>query len=148
MAFRFSLEAVLAYRKNLERQQELRLQAAHQEANRILQKIAELDRATEQLMESQSQELQRGTTSAELLFFLAGHAALQRRRQGLLQELANAQKRLALMQQEFVEARRSREVLERLRGRARAEYQIQNSRHEQREMDDLFLLRRAHRPNK
>lgn len=147
MSFRFPLDSVLAYRKNLEHQQELRLHSTHQQVNRIRQKIADLDQETQRLMQSEAEQIQQGTTSAEISFLLAQRAALHGSRLELLRELESAQKRLVLVQQTFVEARRSREVLERLRERAREEYRIQTSRRAQREMDDLFLLRRAHRPN-
>jgi flagellar export protein FliJ len=145
MPFRFPLQAVFHLRQNLEHQQELRLRAANQLVARVQQLIERCDARLEQACAQQSRDLSGGTTSAELHFALLGQAALTRQRQEAERELTRLEKLRDEQQRIFQQARRQRETLEALRNAQSREYTRESARREQRNLDDLFLLRRDYR---
>jgi flagellar export protein FliJ len=142
MPFHFSLQAVLHLYQSLEHQQELRLRAANQQVARVRHMIEQLDTVKQQNRARQSQELQAGTTSAELEFARTLESALVRRRGELEVELVRAQQLRDEQQRNFHVARRRRETLSSLRETQLKNYQREAARREQRQADDAFLLRR------
>jgi flagellar export protein FliJ len=142
MPFHFSLQAVLHLYQSLEHQQELRLRAANQQVARVRHMIEQLDAAKQQNRARQSQELQAGTTSAELEFARTLESALMRRRGELEAELLRVQQVRDEQQRNFHVARRRRETLSSLRESQLEKYQREAARREQRQADDAFLLRR------
>jgi len=144
MAFRFALEAVFHFRQSMEHQQELRLRAANQQVARVRHLLEQLAQRIEQMRICQSQELQAGTTAAELRFVLLSEAVLHQRRLEIERELVHAQALRDQQQKIFRQARRERETFESLRNRQLREYERNRVREEQRQLDDLFLLRQAY----
>jgi len=144
MAFDFPLQAVLHLRQSVEHQQELRLRAANQEMARVQHGIEELDARRQQLQSAQSGELASGITAAELRFGLQCEAELLRQRQELdlqkmrLQQLRDQQRAI------FQQARRARQTLEGVRDQQLRLYKEKAARREQKDLDDLFLLRREY----
>jgi len=145
MAFRFPLQAVFHFRQSIEHQQELRLRAANQLVARTRHLIEQLDTRVEEMRNRQSHELGSGTTAAELCFALECESVLLHHRQTLQGELARLQRLRDEQQKIFQQARRERETFESLRDHQFQEYERNRARREQREVDDLFLLRRAYR---
>jgi flagellar export protein FliJ len=141
MAFRFPLQAVFHYRQSVEHQQELRLRAANQQVARARHLLDQIDLRLRQMRTSQSQHLQNGTTSAELRFELASETTLRQQHQLVENELARAQNLRDQQQRIFQHARREREIFESLRDRQLRQYKLDSARREQRQLDDLFLLR-------
>jgi flagellar export protein FliJ len=144
MAFRFALEAVFHFRQGVEHQQELRLRAANQLVARTRHLIEQLDHRILDARAGQAQELGAGTTSAELRFALMRETSLQQLRREMERELLRLEAARDQQQKIFRQARRERETFENLRNRQLAEYQRDRARREQRQLDDLFLLRRAY----
>jgi flagellar export protein FliJ len=144
MPFHFSLQAVLHLYQSLEHQQELRLRAANQQVARVRHMIEQLDTVKQQNRARQSQELQTGTTSAELEFARTLESALVKRRGELEVELVRAQQLRDEQQRNFHVARRRRETLSSLRETQLENYRREAARREQRQADDAFLLR--HKP--
>jgi flagellar export protein FliJ len=142
MPFHFSLHAILHLYQSLEHQQELRLRAANQQVARVRHVIEQLDAVKQQNRARQSQELQAGTTSAELEFTRNMASALMKRRGELEVELVRAQQVRDEQQRNFHIARRRRETLSSLRESQLKNYQREAARREQRQADDAFLLRR------
>jgi flagellar export protein FliJ len=142
MAFRFSLEAVLRLRQGMERQQELRLRAAHQQVARVRHGIERIDHALGEAEQRSSSTLASGTTSAELRFGLQSEGALLQHREKLGAELTRLAKLRDQQAEIFRRARRERETIESLRDQQLREYKRDTLRREQRKVDDLFLLRR------
>jgi len=144
MPFHFSLEAVLHLRRSIEHQQELRLQAANQQVARVRHA---LEAAANRINETQAraaEELRTGTTAAAIQFALQCEATLQRHRQELRRELARAEGLRNQQQRIFEQARRERETFESLRQQQLREYQRDAARRQQRQVDDLFLLRQTY----
>ena len=144
MPFRFTLQTVFHFRQSLERQQELRLRAANQQVIRVRHLIDQLDRRAEEVRSSQWQQLQAGTTSAELRFVMLGQAALVQHRGELQRELAHSQHLRNEQQKLFEQQRRQGETLESLREGQLRRYQREAARQEQRNLDDLYLLQRSY----
>ncbi len=144
MAFRFPLEAVLRVRQGLERQQELRLQEANQLVALLRQQIEKVHSEAENIVAQRWPQFKSGVSAAELQFDGLCHLALSERRRNLEKQLHEAEALRQTRSQDFLQARRQREVIDTLRQHQLKEYEIQESRLDQRRMDDLFLLRRAY----
>jgi flagellar export protein FliJ len=143
MAFKFPLEAVFHYRKSVEHQQELRLRTATQHVSRARHLLEQIDVRQTQMRTNRSQQLENGTTSAELYFGAMSESALGEQRQKVVVELNRLQKLRDQQFRIFQHARREREVFENLRDHQLREYKLDAARREQRDLDDLFLLRRS-----
>lgn len=144
MAFRFPLQALLHLRQSLEHQQELRLKAANQQVARIRHAIEQVDIQVSRVRRLATRELASGTTSAELRFTAEIERALQSQRHHCEDQLSLALNLRNQQQLIFQQARRERETFESLRNQQLLEYEREAARKQQRQLDDLFLLRRAY----
>jgi len=144
MAYHFPLQAVFHFRQSVELQQELRLRTANQQVARARRVVEQFDERIRQVQLRQAHELGVGTTSAELRFALTREAALRLQRQDAERDLARWQNLRDQQQKIFQQARRERETFESLRDQQLREYERAASRREQRQLDDLFLLRQAY----
>jgi flagellar export protein FliJ len=144
MAFHFPLQAVFHFRQSVEHQQELRLRAANQQVAKVRHGIEQIDERLRLMQAREAQELQAGTTAAELRFALGWEASLRQLRQETERELARWEKLRDQQQRIFQQARRERETFESLRDQQLCDYQRDAARREQRQLDDLFLLRQAY----
>jgi flagellar FliJ protein len=142
MAFRFSLAAVLKFREALELREFAALEKAQQEISLLQTQIREAEEDRSAKEQSRAQDLSRGMKSRQLQDALEQELAIERYRN----ELANKQHELDLKRQELLkayeEARRKRELLEKLRDRKLGEYTHAQTKAEQSTIDDLFLARR------
>jgi flagellar export protein FliJ len=144
MAFHFSLETVLHLRQAIERQQQLRLRAANQQVARMRHLIEQIDRCTLDLRRQQAQQLSSGTTIAELRFAERRAETLAALRQNATLELSRLEQHRDQQQRVFQQARRERETVESLRARRLREHDRNSSRRQQRQLDEIFLLRQAY----
>jgi len=144
MAFHFPLQALLHFRQSVEHQHELRLRTANQLVARARHLIEQIDARLHQLHTLQSQDLGAGTSGAELRFALSCEETLLQQRQVMQRELLRLQVLRDEQQKIFQQARRERETFESLRDHQLREYQRDAKRREQRQLDDLFLQRRAY----
>ncbi|HXY78155.1 MAG TPA: flagellar export protein FliJ [Candidatus Acidoferrales bacterium] len=144
MAFRFPLEAVFHFRQSVEHQEELRLRAANQHLARARHLLEHVDQRIAEMRTRQSQQLTEGTTAAELRFALLCDAALHDERREIERQILRLEALRDKQQTIYRRARRERETFESLRNRQLAEYRRGQARREQRQLDDLFLLRQAY----
>jgi flagellar export protein FliJ len=144
MPFRFPLEAVLHFRKSVEHQQELRLRAANQQVARARHLIEQLDHAIGQLRSRSSHDLSAGSTAAELRFTLLRESEFQHHRGNLERELVRLETLRDQQQKVLRQARRERETFDSLRDQQLHDYESNSARREQRELDELFLIRQAY----
>jgi flagellar export protein FliJ len=144
MAFRFPLQAILHFRQSLEHQQELRLRAANQQVARVQHGIEQIDSHRQALRAGQARELRAGISSAELRFGLQCDAELLRHRRELELQLVRQQQQRDQQREIFQQARRARETLEAVRDEQLRLYKQEAARREQRNLDDLFLMRREY----
>lgn len=145
MGFHFTLESLLRAREAVERQEELLLQAAQQEANRLRQALEECRRQQLALRRQQGEELHAGLSGAELQFTLARQAGLRQQERRWRQEYAAAEQKRLARQATYQQARRERRTLETLRDAQAATYEREQARRTQRGLDDAHLMRLARR---
>jgi flagellar export protein FliJ len=144
MAFQFSLQTILHFRKSIEHQQELRLRAASQQVARVQHGIEQMDARKKDLLSAQTNQLSSGMTAAELRFGLECEASLLRQRRELDLQLVRQQQARDQQREIFQQARRARATLESVRDQQLRLYKQEAARREQRNLDDLFLLRRQY----
>ena len=128
----------------MEHQQELRLRSANQLVARARHALEQIDDRIGQTHILSSEYLIKGTTGAELLFLETSEAALHRQRQEVQQELERCQHVRDQQERVFRQARRERETFETLRGQQLRGYLLDQARREQRQLDDLFLMRKTY----
>src|SRR5215472_15065814 len=142
MAFQFPLAAVLGYRRNRERSEELRLLAANLSLSETEAAIADTGRRLREEQRQAKEWLARGITAAEVQFELLCNDVLGHRLAELQQERERKIEYQAECMRAYQQARRNSEVLEAMRQQAHTLYQQQERRREQQRVDELFLLRR------
>jgi flagellar export protein FliJ len=142
MPFRFVLQSVLHFRQSLEHQQELRLRAANQQVARIQHLLEQVNAHRRRLHAEQNRQLTVGLTAAELRFELQCETELIKRQRQIESHLAQAQQLRDREREIFLQARRARETLEALRGQQFKLYRQEAARREQKNLDDLFLMRK------
>ncbi|HEX3353854.1 MAG TPA: flagellar export protein FliJ [Terriglobales bacterium] len=141
--FSFSLQALLRFRQSVEEQQLLRLRAANLKAAQVRNQIADLNSGLAAIASAGALELSAGVSGAQLHFDRLCCLAMVQRRSRLQEDLALCEQERMQRSEEFRQARRQREVLDRLRKQQFDRYRLQQERQEQRQFDDLLLLRRA-----
>jgi flagellar protein FliJ len=144
MPFRFPLEAVLHFRQSQEHQQELRFRSLNQQVARMRHLIEQIE---ERIRHSQTRaraEMDKGTTAAEIRFALDGTITLRQLRQDMERERVRLQHLCDQQRKVLQQARRERETYERLREQQLQEYNRSQNRRQQRQFDDMFLLRRSY----
>jgi flagellar export protein FliJ len=144
MPFHFPLQAVLHFRQSIEHQQELRLRAAHQQVARVRHLIEQLNGRRQEMHGVQEGRLQAGMTAAEIQFELLCETELLRHRQQLWQQAVRLEQQCEQQREIFHQARRARQTLEAVRERQIELYQKEAARRQQRNLDNLFLLRRQY----
>src|SRR5277367_3207539 len=144
MAFHFPLEAVFHFRQSVEHQQELRLRAANQLVARARHQVDQIDDRMRQMQAQQSRALDAGTTGSEVQFALFRESAIRQQRQDWARELTRLEQVRDQQRSVYQQARRERETFESLRDQQMRDYKRAASRREQRQLDDLHLLRLAH----
>jgi len=142
MAFRFPLDTVLRVRQGMEHQQELLLREANQ---RLMSVEWQAEKLNSALMANSARALQQmlaGTSAAELHFDLLCRSTLLERRRSLEKDVAEARAARDTRAASFRQARQQREIVETLRQHSFRLYHQVESRRQQREIDDVFLLLR------
>jgi flagellar export protein FliJ len=144
MAFRFPLEVLLRVRQSLEQQHELRLQEANHGVAMLRQQIEHVHNEMANILTRRRPQFELGISAAELHFDVLCRSVLMERQHILEKQLLDAEALRNTRSQELLQARRQREVMDTLRHHQLQIYQQQESRLDQRRLDDLFLLRRAY----
>lgn len=142
MAFRFALAPLLRLRRSLERQRALALQQASLNVIKAQKTLAQLETFIEESAKTDARSLASGRSAAELHFAFLLRERLQQLRvhlQGEIQRLEMVREQAAGV---YEQALHEREALEALEARRRREYQIEQARRQQQEIDAAFLLQR------
>jgi flagellar export protein FliJ len=141
MAFHFPLEVILRLRRGQERMERLKLEAI---ASELARARRQLELMTEQFYESRrrfQQQMDQGTSGSELQFENARSESVTAARRALKAHILELEQQRLKQVEAFMKARQGLEILENLRSRKFEIYRRTLSRHEQQELDDLFLMR-------
>jgi flagellar export protein FliJ len=143
MAFRYSLQPLLRLRLSLERQEEQRLFAI---AALVARLRADLDQLELDSFEARRAELRElaevGLGSGSSIQFAAiCREAFDVARKKMTLELQEAERKRLHQLKEYQAVRQKREILEGLRERQKAAYELEFARHEQQTADETFLIR-------
>ena len=143
MPFRFSLQAVLRCRESFEQRERQRLQVITREVVKAQQRKeeAKLDRANA-LVQFQK-KLHQGMTAVEMQFEQACDQARVRRIAALNDKSTKLEDLRRRQLEVFRKAQQQRKIMENLRDRQLAAYQLVQTRREQQQMDDRFLITHA-----
>ena len=141
MAFRFTLAAVLKYRENLEQREYLALGRVHQEIAQVELELQQCEEWRSEAMRRREAETAFGIASVHLQDAYERERSLESQRD----ELEVKKRELKVKRQQCLKAyelaRQKREVLEELRSQQLDAYALDQSRRQQRQVDDLFLSR-------
>jgi len=145
MGFVFSLQTLLRVREIFEQAELQGLQTIAAQVDATRAEMETLDRLAEEDRREVWQDSLSGLSGAELRFHLQREAARREQYESLGQKLLQLETARQAQQARYLQARQQREILSTLRERQEAEYKIEQSRREQRAVDELFLMRRASR---
>jgi flagellar export protein FliJ len=121
------------------------LQSLSAQVERARAEIAATDAAVESARRELWAEASAGLPASELHYHAAQEAALRERRRTWAERLRGLEATRQQQQARYRQARQQRDVLCSLRDQQWAVYDLEQSRRAQRELDELFLLRRAAR---
>ena len=141
MVFRYSLQPLLRLRQSLERQEEQRLFAI---AAIVARLRAELEAFRQDNFEVRRRELQKdslGISGASLQYAAFCGAAFDRAYKKLEMQLEEAERKRLVQLRIYQASRQKAEILQGLRERQEAIYELELARHEQQASDEAFLLR-------
>jgi len=142
MAFHFSLKALLRLRESLEIAELRRLQAMAADVIHARMAVESLDARIAADRRQAVVAAAGGISGAELHFSALREAAYRERRSMLLKKLAELERARQEQLLRYKKARQKREILENLRNRQLTAYQTEQTRREQQQIDELFLMRR------
>jgi flagellar FliJ protein len=141
MPFRFSLAAVLRLRQTVEERDKLALEQIQHEIVQLTQLLEQIDVEKNKDAQTRQQELTSGIPAAHVVAVEADRQRLEQTQKQLQQQLvelrAVREKRLLLYQ----DSRRKREVMSELRSQQWETYETEESRRQQKVLDDIFLSR-------
>lgn len=143
MAFRFSLEAVLRVRRGQENAERLKLEAIASELAQAFARYQELTSNSLELLRQFQQRLAGGVAGSEMQLEVERAAIVNAACDSLRAQLLEIEKRRVAQAQIYCRARQNREIVEDLRLRKYDSYRIELGRREQKDLDDLFLMRRG-----
>jgi len=141
MPFRFSLNAVLRFRQTLEDRDKLALEQIQYQILQVTQTLEQIEIEKIKDADTRQQELTSGIPGAHVLAVAADQQRLEETRKLLQQQLVKLrterEKRLLVYQ----DSRRKREVMSELRQQQWEIYETEESRRQQKLLDDIFLSR-------
>jgi len=141
MPFHFSLASVLRFRRTLEDRDKLALEQIQYQILQVTQTLEQIEMEKIKDAETRQRELTSGIPGAHVLAVAADQQRLEETRKLLQQQLvklrAEREKRLLV----FQESRRKREVMSELRQQQWEIYETEESRRQQKLLDDIFLSR-------
>ena len=145
MAFHFSLTALLRLRESVEKAELLRLQTIAAQAVQLRLEIESIDSEIKTRRQELLDQTAGGISGAELHLAALSEAARQQRRAQILNKLNEVEQLRKKQQLRYTHAHQQREILSNLRERQLSVYVREQARREQQQIDELFLIRRAHR---
>jgi len=141
MAFVFSLKTLLRLRELREAAEMQTLRSLASEVAAVRAEIEALETAGEEQQRVVCRDSLQGVSGADLHMHLRRQTAVREHRERLAQKLKDLEKAREAQQATYTRARQEREVLSTIREEQLAMYEEEQSRRDQRQIDDLFLVR-------
>ena len=141
MSFRFTLAAVLKYRKNLEQREYLALGRVQQEIAQVEDQLSRCEDWLAEITNLRTAETVRGIASVHLQDAYHRERGLEMQRDDLQVKRRELHVKRLQCLKAYESARQKREILEELRNQQLGDYLLDQSRREQRQVDDMFLSR-------
>jgi flagellar FliJ protein len=138
MAYRFPLAAVLRLRESIERREERSLQILQMEIVRVSRTLEELTASIAGAREAQESSMRQPAPAGHLHSVLLECQSAAHRKSALLQQLDSLKKKHDEQMQAYHEAHRDREMLSDLHSRNKRAYAVEQTKTQQKQLDDLF----------
>jgi flagellar export protein FliJ len=147
MPFHFSLEAVLRSRRGQERMERLKLESISSELAQARARLEDMKESNLVLRRRLQQDLANTMSGSELQFEATRAARAAYAYTALRARLADLEVHRIAQLQVYMKVRQSREAFEIVLKRQLHFYRLEQSRHEQQDLDDLFLMRQGIAPD-
>jgi flagellar export protein FliJ len=147
MAFVFTLKTLLRLRELREASELRSLRSLAAEVLAVRAEIEALETAGEEQQRGVCRDSLQGISGADLHMHLRRQTLVRERRELLAQKLKELEKAREAQQDIYMGVRQEREALSTLREQHLAAYEEEQSRREQRQIDDLFLVRYVREQN-
>jgi flagellar export protein FliJ len=141
MAFQFPLAAVLKYRKNLEHREYQALGRAQQEIAQVDAQLHQCEEWLSEIGNLRAAETARGIASVHLQDAYEREGSVEQQRDALQVKRQELMVKRQQCLKAYELARQKREILDELRSQQLQAYVLDQSRREQRRVDDMFLSR-------
>lgn len=142
MRFQFPLAAVLRLRESVEQREELVLQSIRVEIANVSQHIEDLTASVMAARTSQERAMRQPTPAGHLQTVLWECQIAAEKKTALRKQLASLEKRCVEQMKIYEAAHRDCEVLTTMLERQRRMWELNNARKQQKELDDIFIMRR------
>jgi flagellar export protein FliJ len=141
MPFRFSLEGVLSFRKNVEHAEELALNKILQEIATAHQQLHRLQSDHRSLREQRDRDLSKAQPAVYLQELAEKEQYIERAIEIVETQLRELDTKREAQLAVVRAAQQDREVIDEVRKQKQKIYQLEQNRREQKTLDDLFLSR-------
>jgi flagellar export protein FliJ len=142
MPFRFALASVLKFRQDLEQREMRLLEKCYADLAATQAHYWQAEERISHEKREREEQLRQGTTAVQLHLALEYEARLQHQLAALQEKLREAQEHLRQQLETYRKARQNRDIIEELRKQQLDAYRRNEAKLEQRQRDELFLLRR------
>jgi flagellar FliJ protein len=144
MAFRFPLATVLRVRESLEKREERALQRIQLEMARVARRMEDLTEAMTQAYGARNQALQQAIPAGQLHTMLWEAQAAVEAKNALRITLQGLEEQRLKQMKVYLAAHREHETMINLFNEQRNAYEVEQTRAQQKYLDDIFIARRQH----
>lgn len=141
MAFRFPLATVLRLRESVEKREERALQKIQAEIARVVHQIEDLTQQMENEKAAREQLLRKSLPAGHLHTMLWEVESAEEKKKALLALLQVLEEQRTQQLNIYQAAHRDRETLTDMREQHRDAYDVEQSRKQQKVLDDIFIAR-------
>ena len=142
MPFRFPLAAVLLVRKNAEQREERALKKLQLDMARTMRELEELDAEIAHVQNAREQAMQVPIPAVQLQAYEARAEVATERKKILVVQIQKLRLELADQMKVYQASHRDREALTDMLEKQREAYDQEQSRQQQKQLDDMFMARR------
>lgn len=142
MPFRFPLAAVLLVRENAEQREERALKKLQLEMSHATRQLEELNAEIASVQGAREQAMQQPVPAMQLHGYQQRAQVAAEKKQTLVNRIQTLRQALAQQMKTYQAAHRDRESLTDMLEKQREEYDLEQTRERQKQLDDLYMARR------